>query len=141
MVLGYRGVDRPTMEVAARAFDPAHDIYGNWPRNVQAAWTYGVPGHLGRYAAWEEVEREIARGRPLIISIRAAAGELRGAPYPSTDGHLLVLVGFTPDSDVIVNDPASPDLEAVRRVYRRAEVEAVWLRKGGTAYVLDVPER
>ena len=38
---------------------------------------------------------------------RSARGELDGAPISSTDGHLLVIVGFTDDGDVVVNDPAA----------------------------------
>jgi hypothetical protein len=136
MVLAYRGVERPTREVADLVYDAVHEIYGNWPRAVQAAYTYGVPGYLTRFSDWDEVRREIAGGQPLIVSVRAAEGELRGAPYPSTDGHLLVLVGFTRTGDVVVNDPAAPEAATVRRVYARSELETVWLRRGGTAYVL-----
>lgn len=136
MVLAYRGVDRTTREVCERAWDPVHEIYGNWPRNVQAAYSFGVPGHVTRYASWSEVRREIARGQPLIASIRAEEGQLRGAPYRSTAGHLLVLVGFTREGDVLVNDPAAPGPDTVARVYARDDLEEVWLRRGGTAYVL-----
>ncbi len=136
MVMAYRGVDKPTAEVAARAYDAAHDIYGNWPRAVQTAYSYGVPGHVRRFASWREVEAEIARGQPLIISIAVKKGQLTGAPYPSTDGHLLVLTGFDARGDVEVNDPAAREGTPGRRVYRRSELETVWLGRGGTAYVL-----
>ena len=35
-----------------------------------------------------------------------AKGELDGAGY-GTNGHLMTIVGFTRDGDVVVNDPAS----------------------------------
>lgn len=136
MVLAYRGVEAPTAEVAAAIYDPDHEIYGNWPRAVQTAWTYGVPGFLRRFSGWYDVRRSIADGQPLIISIRAAEGELTGAPYPKTAGHLMVLTGFDEAGDVRVNDPAAPDEARGRVVYRRDEIETVWLRHGGTAYVL-----
>lgn len=136
MVLAYRGVARPTLDVARRAYDPVHDIYGNWPRNVQAAFDLGVPGYVTRFARWADVERQIVAGQPLIISIRAQAGELRGAPYASTDGHLLVVTGFADNGDVLVNDPAAP-VESGARAYAREDLETAWFERGrGTAYVL-----
>jgi beta-lactamase class A len=136
MMMEFRGVNRPTAEVAARIFDPVHKIYGNWPRAVQAAFEAGLPGYLERFGAWREVEASIARGQPLIISIRAAPGELRGAPYPKTDGHLLVLVGFDAEGNVEVNDPAAATAQAGQVTYRREDLEKVWFARGGTAYVI-----
>jgi hypothetical protein len=40
----------------------------------------------------------------------------------------MTVIGFTADGDVIANDPASPDNNAVRRVYKRREWENIWLR-------------
>ena len=68
--------------------------------------------------------------------------ELTGAGY-GTNGHLLVIVGFTPDGDVVVNDPAShlmPSNDEVRVVYDRAEFESVWVpHSGGIVYVIHPP--
>ena len=69
--------------------------------------------------------------------------ELDGANY-STEGHLLVIVGFTEAGDVIVNDPASRDDRAVRHVYKRQQFADVWLRttgssSGGVAYLIKPP--
>ena len=50
----------------------------------------------------------------------------------------MVLVGFTPDGDVIVNDPAAKSNDQVRRLYDRAQFERAWLTKsGGLTYVLE----
>ncbi len=136
MVLAYRGVDRPTLDVATRAFDAAHDIYGNWPRNIQAAFSLGVPGYLTRFVSWPEVHAMIADGTPLVLSIVVKEGELRGAPYTKTDGHLLVLVGFDSEGDCYVNDPAASDRSRGEIIYKRNDLEKVWLERGGTAYVL-----
>lgn len=138
MVLEYRGFAHPTLVVADAAFDAANNIYGNWPRNVQAAYTLGTPGYLTRFSDWRDVEQSIADDQPLIISIRVKhEGGLRGAPYKKTDGHLLVLCGFDANGMVEVNDPAvAPDADG-RSKYHREDLEEYWMRAtGGLAYVL-----
>ncbi len=139
MMLAYHGVERPTAEVAERLYDARHDIYGNWTRALQGAFSYGVPGYLRSFAGWGEVEELVASGQPLVASVRVGEGELDGAPYAATPGHLLVIVGFDSRGDVVVNDPAAPTPEETRRVYARADVERVWLDKGGVAYVFTRP--
>lgn len=138
MVMEYRGVARSTDEAAHACYDPRHDIYGNWPRNIQAAYTFGIPGYLTRFADWTDVKRMIAAGQPLVISIRVRGGaKLTGAPYESTEGHLLVLTGFDEDGNVYVNEPAVSTAEASQLTYARGELEEVWMRgSGGLAYVL-----
>ena len=92
-----------------------------------------------------EAERFIAAGIPLVASVRFGAGELSGAPISSTNGHLLVVVGFTRDGDVVVNDPAASGNSGVRRTYDRGQFEDVWLRRnasgsggsGGLVYVVN----
>ncbi|MCP4589960.1 MAG: D-alanyl-D-alanine dipeptidase [bacterium] len=143
MVLDYRGVSQPTVDVAERIYDDTYDIYGNWPRAVQAAYAYGVPGYLTRFSHWSQIERAIANDQPLVMSIRANEGELADAPYASTEGHLLVLTGFDEDGNVTVNDPAASSPEQGQLTYTRNDVETVWLRaRGGTAYVFEpLPDR
>lgn len=135
MVLAWRGVELPTVEVARAAYDAESGLYGNWPRAVQTAWTFGVPGYLARYSDWSEVEELLARGQPLIASIGVRAGELAGAPYEDTAGHLVVLTGADGAGGIRVNDPAA-EPGSVARVYSRAELTRVWMARGGTAYVL-----
>ncbi len=136
MVMEFYGVKRSEADVAARLFDAKHDLYGNWTRAVEGAYSFGVDGYLARFAEWDPVERSIAIGQPLVISIAAKPGELRGAPYESTAGHLLVLCGFDASGDVCVNDPAAANAADGRRSYSRADLETCWLKRGGTAYVL-----
>lgn len=141
MVLDYRGASRPTGEVARLCWDATNDIYGNWPRNIQAAFEVGVPGYLMRFSDWDAVRRCIEADQPLIISIRVERpGALRGAPYRVTDGHLIVLTGFAADGDVLVNDPAGATPQTGQLRYRRDDLERCWLEAGGgVAYVLERP--
>jgi hypothetical protein len=138
MMMAYRGVDRPVEEVARACYDPMHEIYGNWPRAIQAAYSYGVPGYLDRFSDWDDIKRMVAADQPLVMSIRAQEkGELTGAYYDVTLGHLLVLTGFEDESHVAVNDPAYRNPADGQRTYLREDLEKVWMRsRGGLAYVL-----
>jgi hypothetical protein len=137
MVLNFHGVPCEVEGTAAATYDPAHDIYGNWPRNIQAAYERGVAGLLTRFHTWEAVESTLASGNPIIASIVVEPGELRGAPYTSTDGHLIVIRGIDDRGDLLVNDPAAGTPETGRLTYRRADMERVWFENTkGTAYVL-----
>jgi hypothetical protein len=141
MVMAYRGVEQPVNDVAERALDHDANIYGNWPNNVQAAYTFGVPGYLTRVNDWAEARRLLATGQPLIASIQADRGDLRGAPYRRTNGHLIVIRGLDENGDVLVNDPAASTPEDGIITYARQDMERVWLeRTAGTTYVLLPPE-
>lgn len=138
MVLAHRGVDRPVLEVAQRAWDADNDLYGNWPRNVQAAFELGPPGYLCRFTDWRQVEAVLARGQPIIASIRVRPGELPAAPFPSTDGHLIVIDGMDEQGDLLVLDPSVSTFELGARVYPRRDMQRVWFgHAAGTAYVIE----
>ena len=139
MVAAFHGEPVPTREMAATVLDPHFDIYGNWNRAVQGAFTHGVPGSLVRVSSWETVAGYLRDGRPLVASIRAAPGELRGAPYEKTAGHLLVITGLGLGGVVFVNDPAASWPGTVPRRYMRADLEQVWFRNGGVAYAFQAP--
>ena len=136
MVLAHNGVDLSLEDLAAEIYDADHDIYGNWPRAVQAAFTHGVPGALVRLSSWGAVESFLRAGVPLVVSVKAEPGELRGAPYPRTSGHLIVLCGFDGRGRIVVNDPAAGELVGVRRIYEASDLENCWMRRGGVAYAL-----
>ncbi len=140
MVMAFNGVDVPTAALARDVLDPSHGIYGNWSRAVQGAFTHGVPGSLVRVSSWHAVAEFLRRRVPLVASIRAGAGELRGAPYPESDGHLLVVTGLGPAGQVFVNDPAADWPGDVRRTYLREDLERCWFEQGGVAYAFDPAE-
>ena len=136
MVLAHHGVDVPLDELCAAVYDREHDLYGNWPRAVQAAFERGVPGTLVRLSSWRAVAHFVAAGVPLVASVRAEPGELAGAPYERTAGHLLVIRGFDGAGGVLVNDPAAP-LASVARTYSAQDLARCWLARGGVAYALS----
>jgi hypothetical protein len=118
----------PSVDVAARGtYDYDYQGTGNWPFNAAYAASYGLDAHITRLHSLTELESYIKRGIPVITSQSFQASELDGAGY-STSGHLMVIVGFTENGDVIANDPASPNDAAVRHVYDRRQFETIWLR-------------
>jgi hypothetical protein len=113
---------------ARQTFDYQYDGCGNWPFNAAYAATYrDMQGVVTRCASLDEAERLVAAGIPLITSQSFIESELDGAGY-GTSGHLMTVIGFTEDGDVIANDPASKDDAAVRHVYKRRQFENIWLR-------------
>lgn len=134
------GHTNPQVDHAARStYDYAYDGTGNWPMNTAYATTRGADGFVTRLHSLREAEAFIAAGIPLIASVSFRSADLAGAGY-STNGHLLVVVGFTSSGDVVVNDPAS-HLKAsnaqVRVTYRRSQFEKAWqLGSGGMVYVI-----
>lgn len=121
--------DDPQVCHAARnTYDYQYRGCGNWPFNAAYAATYpDMSAVVTRLSSLTDLERLIGAGIPAITSQSFLASELTGAGY-GTAGHLMTVIGFTADGDVIANDPASPSNQAVRRVYRRAEWETIWLR-------------
>jgi hypothetical protein len=120
--------DPQVCHAARHTFDFQYEGCGNWPFNAAYAATYpGLQGVVTRLQSLSDLETLIAAGIPAITSQSFLATELTGAGY-GTSGHLMTVIGFTPEGDVIANDPASPSNEAVRRVYKRSEWENIWLR-------------
>ncbi|MBC9734819.1 C39 family peptidase [Nocardioides marmotae] len=152
MVLGYYGAlpkaadhawvgaghQNPWVDHAARmTYDAAYRGTGNWPFNT--AYAAPLAGHafVTRLRSLREAERLIKAGIPVVASVSFGRGQLSGAPISATNGHLLVIVGFTQSGDVVVNDPAASSSAGVRRTYDRAQFESVWLpTSGGLAYVI-----
>lgn len=149
MALTAHGIKLPTAEVARAAWDKVNGIYGNWPfltaagselmrRNIDS-----IPAIAGKrklchayvswLPGWKPVEDEILNGNPCVISLAFAKGELNGGPVNETDGHLILVRGFTKDGDVICNDPASRTEQGGRVIYNRKEL--LNARKGGPIMV------
>ena len=135
MVLDYYGFNRSTVENAMAIYDPHFDLFGNWGRAVTRAGEFGLDAWLERFRNWDQVKTEIANGSPVIASIYFERGEATGFIYERTGGHLLVIRGFTPSGDIIVNDPASRD-KGNGAVYPAGEFARAWFDNGGVGYVI-----
>jgi hypothetical protein len=134
----YTGPCEPRVRAAvAGTYDWVYNGHGNWPFNTAYAATFGYEAYVARFTSLAKAEEFIAAGIPVIMSIAWKKGELSGADIESTNGHLLVLVGFDAQGNPVVNDPASPSDQAVQHTYLRSEFEPLWLKaSGGTVYLI-----
>lgn len=136
MVLQYRGrADATPTRTAEAVYDAEHDIYGNWGRAVAYAGSLGLDAELARFRTWDQLKAAIARGQPVIASIRFGPGEFPSNPMSDTAGHLIVIRGLTAGGDAIVNDSALGQ-EGDGIVYKAEELARAWLGKGGVGYVI-----
>jgi hypothetical protein len=128
----------PQVDYAARyVFDYHYNGAGNWPFNTAYAAHFGLESEVTQLHSLAEAEQFIKAGIPLVISIAFNSGKLDGFFFKSTNGHLMVITGFTSTGNPIVNDPASPDDATVRHVYDRAQFEDAWMSStGGIVYVI-----
>ncbi|MDE2489488.1 MAG: C39 family peptidase [Elusimicrobia bacterium] len=143
MTLAFWGRRRATEAVALAVRDRTSELFGNWPANAAYAASLGLDARVARLNSLDDLQDQVAAGRPVPVSVTFGPGELPGAPIEKTAGHLMVVVGFTKDGDVIVRDPAARD-GGVRRVYARAAFHRVWrVNKRGLAYLIgpDLPRR
>ena len=128
-----------SVPVAAKAvWDSTYDGAGNWSFNMAYASSKGIRAYVHRLSSLTDAEKYIAKGIPLALSLAWKLGTLDGAALPSSNGHLLVLRGFTKSGDAIVNDPAAATDATVRRVYNRIQLEKAWIEaSGGMVYVIE----
>jgi hypothetical protein len=128
----------PWVDYAARmTYDAAYTGTGNWPFNTAYAATRTHDAFVTRLRNLREARHFIEAGIPLVASISFGAGELDGAPIAASNGHLLVIAGFTAAGNVVVNDPAAAKASGVRRTYDRGQFEDAWIpTSGGLVYVI-----
>ena len=124
--------------LAAEMLHRGVDLYGVWPAAIVAAGRRGLAGYLLRFPDWAAAAWCLARGLPVVASVRYAAGELTGAAVTKTAGHLIVLTGWEGD-EALVNDPGAPSAASVARRYRLDELQRVWLERAGVGYVMFPP--
>ena len=127
------------VDAAARiTFDYGYDGTGNWPFNT----AYAANRDRARVrdpAALPARGRAVHQGRdPGGRLDRVRPRRARpGAPIGATDGHLVVIVGFTGDRRRRWSTTRPPADRRVRRTYDRGQFEHAWLHgSGGLAYVI-----
>jgi hypothetical protein len=135
----YPNVVDPVVDYTARmVFDYHYDGAGNWPFNTAYAAAQGLVADVTQLHDLSEAEPFIRARIPLVASVAWTSNKLDTA-IKSTNGHLLVIGGFTGNGDVIAYDPASADDAAVRHVYDRAQFERAWIPASGGIVYVDRP--
>ncbi len=138
MILAYLGTNVSVPAAARGIFDRVYGGTGNWAFNAAYAGELGYSAYITRLPSLAAAEEFTARGQPLAVSLGWKRGELPGAPLPTSEGHLMVLVGFDAAGNPVLNDPAAPNDASVRRTYPRAQFERLWLgHSGGLSYVIE----
>lgn len=133
MLNAYHGIDYDVPSTARAVFDRAYNGTGNWSFNVAFSGNLGLRAAVVYLRNLDHAQRLIEAGIPIAISYSWSGDELPGAPLEHSDGHLVVLCGFTANGDCAINDPAAPHL---RVVYPRAAIERVWSRNNNVAYAV-----
>jgi len=124
---GAKGDDAYIRKVFAIGDTTNHDV------QTRVLKDYGINSEFRYNLGFSDLDRELAAGRPVVIGILH-----RGSLSSPTGGHMLVVVGKTPQGDYIVNDPYGSLNDgytgAVENgkgaVYKKSDLTYRWLEKG-----------
>jgi hypothetical protein len=98
--------------------------------------SYGVNSEFRYNLSFADLDRELSAKRPVCIGILH-----RGSLSAPTGGHILVVIGKTPDGDYVVNDPygslndnyTGPVTNGRGAVYKRSVLQKRWTPDGPTS--------
>lgn len=125
-------LDRTVPDIASAIYDSEWHGTGNWPFNMAYAGSFaGMRAYVTRLSDVSELETWIAKGFPVGLSVDYDRLRAKG---PGPNGHLVVLVGFTPQGDPIINDPGTT--LHVRKVFPRQNLIAAWACSRNTVYLV-----
>ncbi|MBU4439690.1 MAG: C39 family peptidase, partial [Firmicutes bacterium] len=150
MVLNYYGTQLTPEQVAWGVYDYDYEDFGNWPFNTAYAGSLGYRAYVD-YSTIDGLKRETANGHPAIAAVAYknsanVSGNLPvidGAPIASTNGHLIVVCGFTNENGIdyiIINDPAAASNAGVRVKYRLDQFQNAWAESGNITYIIHQNE-
>jgi hypothetical protein len=124
--------DRTVPEIARGVWDETWGGAGNWTFNMAYVGSLGgLRAYVARFADFAEVERWVAAGVPVALSL--CYNRLRGKSGPRS-GHLVICRGITPSGDVVLNDPGTT--LNVRKVFPRENVRNAWTNSRQTVYLV-----
>jgi hypothetical protein len=124
---------------AQYVYDPALDVFGNWPFNMAHAFELGNGNlffYVMRPSSFKEIYERLRRNVPVAVSIR---GPIKGGYTPYKNGHLMVVVGWdAANNKVLCFDPASDDLDGVKKDYDIDDFIAAWERSRRLTYMPEI---
>ena len=136
-VMDYYGVDIKTAELAKVAYDKRYKMYGMWWRAVQSAHQYGFDGYVRHFRSFEDVKEYIDKKMPVIACICVNKNDIADDPQYETDGHVLVILGFDENGDILCADGGFRKEEDGILSYKREEFEKIWfVNGGGIGYII-----
>jgi len=146
MILSYYGTATEPEDAAWGVYDYNYKDFGNWPFNTAYAGSVGYRAYVD-YSTIDGLKREIATGHPVAVAVAYknsanVSGNLPvvdGAPIASTNGHLIVVCGFTNENGtdyIIINDSAAANNAGVRVKYRLDQFQNAWAESGNIAYII-----
>jgi len=99
--------------------------------------SYGINSHFSYGLSFNDLDRELAAGRPVVIGILH-----RGPLSNPAGGHMVVVIGKTPAGDYIVNDPygslndgyTTSVYNGKGAVYKRSDLSRRWCPKGNDGW-------
>jgi hypothetical protein len=126
--------DHAVPVVADAVYDANWKGTGNWPFNTAYAGSFpGMRAYVTRLSDVSELEEWIANGLPVGLSL--CYDRLRGKRKEGpSNGHLVVCVGFTPEGDVIINDPGTR--LNVRKTFPRENLISAWAMSHNAVYLI-----
>lgn len=100
---------------------------------TKALASYGIKSHFSYSLGFDDLDRELAAGRPVGIGFYH-----RGTLARPTGGHMALVIGKTPAGDYILNDPygslndgyTGPVTNGRGVVYKRSDLQRRWLTDG-----------
>lgn len=139
MLLGFWAAELGRPELNLDVPDVAHAVHdttwggtGNWTFNMAFAGSLpGLRGYVARFNDVRELEEWIEHGYPVGISVCYDRLRAKGR---GPNGHLMMVVGFTQDGDVILHDPGTS--RDIRRVFPRERLIDAWASSKNTVYLI-----
>lgn len=104
---------------------------------TKALMSYGVNSRFSYGLSFNDLDKELAAGRPVVIGILH-----RGPLSAPRGGHMVVVIGKTPSGDYVVNDPYGSLNDSYTgavsngkgAVYKRSELSARWCPGGNDGW-------
>ena len=124
---GSKGDDAYLRKVLAQGKSTDHSV------QTRVLKSYGVESNFHYNLGFDDLDKELREGRPVVIGILHRGPELS----PTGTGHMITVIGKTENGDYVVNDPygnlyenyVTPVANGRKVVYRRSTIERRWTVK------------
>ena len=92
---------------------------------------YGFDGYVRHFRSFEDVKECIDKKNPVIACICVNKNDIAEDPQYETDGHVIVILGFDENGDILCADGGFRKEEDGILSYKREEFEKIWFVNGG----------